>query len=302
MKAGKVGLSRVGSLNSLSSASGTVIIQYDPTPIDSNQAQTQQPSTQTQTQTQTQQQQQTQQPRQTQQQQTQTQQTQQTQQTTTTTNPPSSTPPPIASNFDMFHPVVYNVVGGSGSYECTVRASDIAGYNVTCTLGGGCNGANPNHYGACFLAPVEAKYRTDASMISMLYSNADGTFPQGFAAAQFLKQLYINVLNRQPDVGGFYYWLNDYFNGKASVPSKGARYLADAIIKSSENQNYILANVDDNYRLGFLNEIYRGLLGREADADGLYYWLNDMRGGVSADIILEGFYNSSEFQSKTSGF
>lgn len=247
------------------------------------------------------------QPQQQTQQQTQT----QTQQQSQPPTPPQSTPPDdsnmipeVAANFDLFHPVVINfVMSGTISSKCSEEASAYAGSPVKCKIGGGCDGKNPTHMGACFLSPVRKDLRNNSSIIASMYENSDRNFPQGLKTAKYLKHLYLTVLKREPDVAGFYYWLNEHFNNNATLPALPVTHLTDAIITSTENKVFWDAfKKTDSTVDAFLTQLYSALLNRAPDAEGKSYWMQDMIvNNQSPNAVLNNFYLSTDFKSSTQG-
>jgi len=47
----------------------------------------------------------------------------------------------------------------------------------------------------------------------------------------------------------------------------------------------------------FVNQLYRDLMGREGEADGVTYWMNPLAAGVSRGEIVHSFFTSPEFDS-----
>ena len=46
----------------------------------------------------------------------------------------------------------------------------------------------------------------------------------------------------------------------------------------------------------YVKILYRTFLGREADEEGLKYWVNKLKNGSSRESIVPGFSNSQEFK------
>ena len=98
-------------------------------------------------------------------------------------------------------------------------------------------------------------------------------------------ELYSTSLGRQPDAAGSAYWLD-------VVVGRGVRYSALG--------TYFYGSQEYHQRqggtsVGFVTGLYRDLLGREPDAEGLAYWTNqlDVR-KVRLDDVAFGFYASLE--------
>lgn len=201
--------------------------------------------------------------------------------------------------FDLFHPVrtsfSYNT-----QFECNQSASLAVGITIMCTFGGSCEGGGT--YGACLLTPVPSSQRANAQSVSSLYSNSDVLFPKGRAAANYLRHLYLTAYNREPDIGGFYYWLNDYFNNNVTVSNRSFTYLADAIIRASECQAFANAQqaftntqqLSTTVAGAYVTLLYRTLLGREATVDEYIGLRDQLVAGLSPEQALSAFYNAPE--------
>ena len=96
---------------------------------------------------------------------------------------------------------------------------------------------------------------------------------------QSVVELYIATFNRAPDAAGLAYWVSNITTKDWSIS-----HVARSMFESSEvAQTYpnTLSNSD------FLNAVYNNVLGRDGDADGIAYWLNEMNGGrARTEMIL----------------
>ncbi|MEM7338569.1 MAG: DUF4214 domain-containing protein [Actinomycetota bacterium] len=94
--------------------------------------------------------------------------------------------------------------------------------------------------------------------------------------------LYQDVLGRPADGPGAAYWLQQN--------QQGVRLdaIATQFYGSPENV------VRNGGRAGFVDSLYRELLGREADAQGRAFWIAQLRAGVPPDQVVSGFYASVE--------
>lgn len=104
----------------------------------------------------------------------------------------------------------------------------------------------------------------------------------------FLTALYGNVLHRAPDAGGLAYWSNAL---------KGGMSRADVLISfsdSTENRSQVILGQNgveaQTYRL------YKAAFDRKPDADGLNYWINARKQGVSLENVAQSFIASDEFK------
>lgn len=104
------------------------------------------------------------------------------------------------------------------------------------------------------------------------------------AAEEFIGNLYWNVLGREADRSGWDEWVSALLE-RRMTPEQVAYnfYFSDEEMKQKD------ANED------FIQELYRGLIGRDADADGLEYWSKGSYKDMSREDLFYAFVRSSEF-------
>lgn len=103
-------------------------------------------------------------------------------------------------------------------------------------------------------------------------------------------RLYAASFLRAPDGGGADYWNREYRRG---FPHHA---IATEFAASPEFRTRYGAL--DN--AGFVRLLYRNVMGREADQDGLRHWTGQLDSGRSRGWVLIGFSDSPEFVVKTS--
>lgn len=81
---------------------------------------------------------------------------------------------------------------------------------------------------------------------------------------QFVNRFYTNVLEREADVSGLEYWSN-------SLESK-TQTADDIAMGFFNSEEFLNKNVSNSE---FINISYKTILGREADAEGKAYWVNN---------------------------
>ena len=96
-----------------------------------------------------------------------------------------------------------------------------------------------------------------------------------------------NTFNRFPDSNGFKYWINEYSKGITDY-----RKIAESFMISNEfKQRYGLTNTN----LDFVTNMYKNILGRLPDSDGLNYWVSNLNAGTNSRVdVLGGFSESIE--------
>ena len=102
---------------------------------------------------------------------------------------------------------------------------------------------------------------------------------------KFVQQFYNNCLDRSADADGLNDWCANLLDGS----SDGAD-LAHGFIFSDEFKSKNLSDED------FLTILYRAILGREPDKDGLQSWIKVLDNGMSRYFVCSNFINSPEFQ------
>jgi Ca2+-binding RTX toxin-like protein len=116
----------------------------------------------------------------------------------------------------------------------------------------------------------------------------------------FVTLLYNNVLNREPDAGGFQSWSNRLADGTARAEvvlgfANSREFKNNTNDEASAFSEALLGrarvdHLDDVYRL------YQATLDRAPDAGGLDGWSEQLAGGRDYVEIVAGFTNSREFQ------
>lgn len=105
-------------------------------------------------------------------------------------------------------------------------------------------------------------------------------------ATGFIARLYTQMLGRSFDEGGLEYWCRHYLRGEKSIEE----IASVGFLHSDELR---LQNLSDEE---FIKRMYRTFLNREAEADGLSYWLSQLRSGAkNRDTLVYGFTQSAEF-------
>ncbi|MCK7542776.1 DUF4214 domain-containing protein [Marinobacter bryozoorum] len=107
--------------------------------------------------------------------------------------------------------------------------------------------------------------------------------------AETIVRLYTGVLDRQPDVSGFDYWLDE----AGDVISLSG--LAESFLASDE---FWLAQPDTNPG-ALVDYLYQQVLDRPADASGRSYWLDELDNGFGLGDLVLSFVNSAEYVRQT---
>jgi hypothetical protein len=107
-------------------------------------------------------------------------------------------------------------------------------------------------------------------------------------APQIVRALYRGMLFREPDTQGFR-------NAVYQIQSQGERGLTDLAMGIGNSPEYH-QNVETRYRpREIVRNLYRELLRREGEPEGIRYWTQLLRQGRGGEV-LSGFVNSEEFR------
>ncbi len=103
-------------------------------------------------------------------------------------------------------------------------------------------------------------------------------------ATDFATRLYTCCLGRDAESDGLKFWSLGLTNLEVSGYEAAKQFFESAEFNGFKTS-------DEEY----LRRLYTTFMGREADTDGLNYWLNVMKGGMSREQVLIEFAKSKEF-------
>ena len=115
-------------------------------------------------------------------------------------------------------------------------------------------------------------------------------FGVGENIPEFIRRIYKECLDREPDAGGFANWLGKI---KAGEPASTLIY---GFFNSMEFLHKEYSDSD------FLDKCYKVMFDRKADAGGKKDWTEKLENGVSRNYVLRGFVRSSEFHTLCTKF
>ncbi len=136
---------------------------------------------------------------------------------------------------------------------------------------------------------TERMYRVSADLgdLGVTDHGMETTISDESTARNFIERLYNGLLGRKSDEEGMNMWLERLTDG-ATVQEMLEGFL------NSEEYKAMGKSAEDT-----IHDFYKGLLGRNAEADGFSYWMEQYRRGMSlSDIGTHGFLNSEEFLSR----
>ncbi len=118
----------------------------------------------------------------------------------------------------------------------------------------------------------------------------------------FVWQTYYDVLNREPDVAGYWFWLDalNACNGDSACITGTRAQVALTILQSPENitQDPDLNPALAGYNSAFVTHCYTNFLQRQPDTAGKAYWLNVVNSTGDYSAVVSGFITSSEYRAR----
>ena len=110
---------------------------------------------------------------------------------------------------------------------------------------------------------------------------------QNYGITAYVSRLYTKMQGRDFDIGGLNYWCNIIL--KKPTKATLVQVAVDGFMHSNE---FKAKGLDDT---AFIKVMYRTFLDREAEPEGLLYWLNKLASGMSRENVAAGFAASNEF-------
>ncbi len=144
--------------------------------------------------------------------------------------------------------------------------------------------------GAMTRGGVLAGFSESAEHVERLRAPVEAGLWDANETASSVAKLYQAALDRAPDAGGLTYWTGAVEGGRPLAD------VADGFAGSAEFASAYGALSSE----GYVRQLYRNVLDREADAPGVAYWTGEIASGRAdrGDVLL-GFSQSLEFQLKT---
>lgn len=98
-------------------------------------------------------------------------------------------------------------------------------------------------------------------------------------------RLYTAGLDREPEPGGFEFWMTEYTAGRYDLPK-----MATFFTRSPEFE----ASYGELTQDGFIRQLYRNVLDREGEDGGVEFWNQQMTAGLDRGTVLLRFAESPE--------
>ncbi len=105
-------------------------------------------------------------------------------------------------------------------------------------------------------------------------------------------RLYEAYFDRAPDAAGFDYWAGELASGRADLDGISTFF--------ANSPEFVSIYGSDNDAADFVRLVYRNVLGRSADAEGLAFWVSQLRDGdLTRGAVMLNFSESPEFVALT---
>lgn len=190
---------------------------------------------------------------------------------TTPTPTPGNTPTSTPTNAPTSSPATTPVPSGTPS--TTPGTNNSGSQNGS----GNSNGGNNN------VSPTNTPGSSSQTPTPVIPTAAPTKAPE-LSIGDFVKRCYNVALGREPDDGGFNYWVNNLNNGSACGAQVGYGFIF--------SQEYINKNRTNEE---FVTDLYNMYFGRTPDSEGFKYWVDKLNAGEDRENIFAGFANSLEF-------
>ena len=175
--------------------------------------------------------------------------------------------------------------GDLSEYKFFNRGNDNYDIQVKC----GCTQSDPIT-GISAITFTNGTSKTDDDVTLNIVKDIKGVFDQitGLHTdSGEMFRLYNAAFSRFPDADGLRYWIDQFSSGKNS-----RRVVAQSFLGSAEFTEKYGSNVSDET---YVNNLYKNVLGRDADAEGLNYWVGNLSSGLETRYeALLGFAESAE--------
>lgn len=208
----------------------------------------------------------------------------------------------LSNNF-VFKIPVYNNMPGNGEYQSkptenpTSEAFIRQIYSVILER-------EPDEEGLKYWVNQLRQGETAADIVGEFF-NSQEMKNKNLNDKEFIKYAYRAILGREPDDTGLQYWLSELQQGATR------RWLLSEFVVSTEftqlcgNYGIVRGNItglehaDKSAGVAkFVTFIYRNVLKRDPDLEGLNYWAGEMvENGMTASRLVEEFAKSPEFAS-----
>lgn len=120
-------------------------------------------------------------------------------------------------------------------------------------------------------------------------AHAWAPYYNGNATEGSVYRLYQAFFLREPDQGGFGYWMKQRTSGKSIA------WISSYFSQSAEfKARYGTLNNPQ-----FMTLVYQNVMGRVADPEGYNYWVRKLDGGLSRGFVMVLFSDSVEYRAKT---
>lgn len=173
------------------------------------------------------------------------------------------------------------------SYKMTITGSDdhsgVANYSYSVKGGNSKSNTTSTSFSANKVDQITVKILDKAG-------NSNSKNYTLNAIDAYIRQLYRGMAGREPEASGLNFWKTEYKNFLKVNGGKSINDIVLGIYTSSE----ATSNLNTNTK--FVNAVYTGVLGRNADAGGLDSFVKKLNKGTSRKDVLNQIMSTTEFK------
>ena len=173
------------------------------------------------------------------------------------------------------------------SYKMTITGSDnhsgVANYSYSVKGGNSKSNTTSTSFSANKVDQITVKILDKAG-------NSNSKNYTLNAIDAYIRQLYRGIRGDEPEASGLNFWKTEYKNFLKVNGGKSINDIVLGIYTSSE----ATSNLNTNTK--FVNAVYTGVLGRNADAVGLDSFVDKLKNGTSRKDVLNQIMSTTEFK------
>ncbi|HSL56832.1 MAG TPA: DUF4214 domain-containing protein [Acidimicrobiales bacterium] len=188
-----------------------------------------------------------------------------------------------AYTYERTFPIAQQIADSLGNHVIVIHGADL---NASGEYDGDARSSiNPD-------LPLEATVPTACGELMLRNIDLPAAYDGAAGAEGSIVRLYVTLLDRTPDAGGFDYWVD-------RLQTNDVKVIARAIAGSAEFEARY-GDVLQSSTGEWVDFVYGAVLGRNPDTSGQQYWVAQIdQGNLSRIGMLTLFANSAEFRGLT---
>ncbi len=148
----------------------------------------------------------------------------------------------------------------------------------------------------------QLKSGESATEVAKFFYKSDEMKKLALSDEEFLKRSYKTFFDREPDKGGYEYWLDQMKNKGKRRDQIFYGFALSPEFKSICDSYGVVAFTQEDKRRAYIERFYNLIMQRDADEEGVKYWLGELeRGSKTPADIAKSFFFAPEFINKRLG-